>query len=68
MSWSPPRRRWLAQAHVPLPNLIEREDKERTAKRREWDEEAFDQHDPYAEDILVDTGSASVVIRDLGEV
>ena len=55
------------RAQLAIFNVIEREDKERAAKRREWDETEDDEHDPYAEDIIIDQRSGSVVIRDVGE-
>ena len=68
------QRRWAAmvqaaeheqkRAQLAIFNVIERDAKERAAKRREWDEHAA-AHDPYAEDILVDTRSGSVVIRNV---
>ena len=54
------------RAQVALYNVIERDEKERAAKRRER-LGTEDEHDPYAEDILVDQRSGSVVIRDVGE-
>ncbi|MFA6114436.1 MAG: DUF5681 domain-containing protein [Sphingomonas sp.] len=70
------QRRWAAmvqeaeaiqkRAQLAIYNVIEREAKERAAKRREWDETAGE-HDPYAEDILVDPRSGSVVIRDIAD-
>jgi len=70
------RERWAAmvqaaeheqkRAQLAIFNVIEREEKERAAKRREWDETEDDVYDPYAEDIIVDTRSGSVVIRDIG--
>jgi hypothetical protein len=32
-----------------------------------WDEAEDDEYDPYAEEIIIDQRSGSVVIRDLGE-
>jgi len=54
------------RAQLAIYNVIEREEKERAAKRRErlGTEEDYD---PYAEDILVDQRSGSVVIRDTAE-
>ena len=54
------------RAQLAIFNVIERDEQERAAKRREWDEAAYDAHDPYAEDIIVDKWSGSVVIRDVG--
>ncbi|GAA0299535.1 hypothetical protein GCM10009087_06700 [Sphingomonas oligophenolica] len=54
------------RAQLAIFNVIEREEKERAAKRREW-LEAEDDYDPYAEEIIVDTRSGSVVIRDVGD-
>jgi hypothetical protein len=68
-------RRWAAlvqeaeaqqkRAQLALYNLIERTDKEWAAKRRERD--GAGDYDPYGEDILVDSRSGSVVIRDVGD-
>ena len=55
------------RAQLAIFNVIERDEQERAAKRREWDEAAYDAYDPYAEDIIVDRWSGSVVIRDAGE-
>ena len=55
------------EAQLAIFNVIERDEQERAAKRREWDEAAYDAYDPYAEDIIVDRWSGSVVIRDAGE-
>jgi hypothetical protein len=55
------------RAQLAIFNVIEREEKERAAKRREWDETEDDEYDPYAEDILIDQRSGSVVIRDVGD-
>jgi len=55
------------RAQLAIYNVIEREAWERAAKRREWDEAAAAGHDPYAQDIIVDTRSGSVVIRDVGD-
>ena len=54
------------RAQLAIFNVIEREERDRAAKRREWDETAGE-HDPYAEEIIVDTRSGSVVIRDVGD-
>ena len=69
------QRRWAAmvqeteavqkRAQLAIYNVIEREARERAAKRREW-EETGEEHDPYAEDILIDSRSGSVLIRDMG--
>ena len=53
------------RAQLAIFNVIEREERERAAKRRERLGTEGD-HDPYAEDIIVDTRSGSVVIRDVG--
>jgi hypothetical protein len=53
------------RAQLAIYNVIERDARERAAKRREWDEAPAAGHDPYAEDIIVDTRSGSVVIRDV---
>ncbi|MEO9132116.1 MAG: DUF5681 domain-containing protein [Sphingomonas sp.] len=59
------------RAQLAIFNVIEREDRERADKRRAWgeeeDEDEDGEHDPYAEDIIVDTRSGSVVIRDVGD-
>jgi len=55
------------RAQLAIYNVIERDARERAAKRREWDEEDDGVHDPYAEDIIVDMRSGSVVIRDVGD-
>ena len=55
------------RAQLAIFNVIERDEQERAAKRREWDEAAYDAYDPYAEDIIVDRWSGSVVIRNVGE-
>jgi len=52
------------RAQLAIFNVIEREEKERAAKRRER-LGTEGEHDPYAEDILIDTRSGSVVIRDV---
>jgi len=52
------------RAQLTIFNVIEREGKERAAKRRLGMD---DEHDPYAEDIIIDQRSGSVVIRDVGE-
>ena len=54
------------RAQLAIFNVIEREEQERAAKRRER-LGTEDAHDPYAEDIIVDTRSGSVVIRDVGD-
>ena len=53
------------RAQLAIFNVIERQEKERAAKRRER-LGTEDRHDPYAEDILIDQRSGSVVIRDIG--
>ena len=54
------------RAQLAIFNVIEREDQERAAKRRER-LGTEDGHNPYAEDIIVDTRSGSVVIREVGD-
>ncbi|GAA0338864.1 hypothetical protein GCM10009087_56670 [Sphingomonas oligophenolica] len=54
------------RAQLAIFNVIEREEKERAAKRRER-LGVEDEYDPYEEDIIVDQRSGSVVIRDVGE-
>jgi len=53
------------RAQAAIFNVIEREAQERAAKRRER-LGTEDEYDPYAEDIIVDQRSGSVVIRDVG--
>jgi len=67
------QRRWAAlvqeaeaqqkRAQFAIFNVAERADKEWAAKRRERDGEG--DYDPYREEILVDSRSGSVVIRDV---
>lgn len=69
------QRRWAAlvqdaeaqqkRAQLAIYNVAERADKEWAAKRRERD--GTGDYDPYGEDILIDSRSGSVVIRDLGD-
>lgn len=69
------QRRWAAlvqeaeaqqkRAQLAIFNVAERADYEWAAKRRERDGEG--DFDPYAEDILIDSRSGSVVIRDVGD-
>ena len=54
------------RAQVAIYNVIEREGQEWAAKRRER-LGTEDEHDPYAEEIIVDPRSGSVVIRDVGD-
>ena len=54
------------RAQLAIFNVIERDEQERAAKRRER-LGTEDAHDPYAEDIIVDQRSGSVVIRDVGD-
>jgi hypothetical protein len=54
------------RAQLAIFNVIERDEQERAAKRRER-LGTEDGHDPYAEEIIVDTRSGSVVIRDVGD-
>jgi len=54
------------RAQLAIFNVIEREEAERAAKRRER-LGTEDEHDPYAEEIIVDQRSGSVVIRDVGQ-
>ena len=54
------------RAQLAIFNVIERDEKERAAKRRER-LGIEDENDPYAEDIIFDMRSRSVVIRDVGE-
>ena len=54
------------RAQLAIFNVIERDEQERAAKRRER-LGTEDGHDPYAEDIIVDQRSGSVVIRDVGD-
>ena len=54
------------RAQLAIFNVIERDEQERAAKRRER-LGTEDRHDPYAEDIIIDQRSGSVVIRDVGE-
>ena len=54
------------RAQLAIFNVIEREEKERAAKRRER-LGTEDEYDPYAEDIIIDQRSGSVVIRDVGD-
>jgi hypothetical protein len=53
------------RAQAAIYNVIERDARERAAKRRERLGTA-DEHDPYGEEIIVDTRTGSVVIRDIG--
>ena len=54
------------RAQLAIFNVIERDEQERAAKRRER-LGTEDAHDPYAEDIIIDQRSGSVVIRDVGD-
>jgi len=54
------------RAQLAIFNVIERDEQERAAKRRER-LGTEDEHDPYAEDIIIDQRSGSVVIRDVGD-
>ena len=54
------------RAQLAIFNVIERDEQERAAKRRER-LGTEDEHDPYAEEIIVDPRSGSVVIRDVGD-
>ena len=55
------------RAQLAIFNVIERDEQERAAKRRERLGTEPGVYDPYAEEIIVDTRSGSVVIRDVGE-
>lgn len=69
------QRRWAAlvqeaeaqqkRAQLAIFNVAERADKEWAAKRRERDGDKG--YDPYAEEIVIDPRSGSVVIRDVGD-
>ena len=69
------QRRWAAlvqeaeaqqkRAQLAIYNVVERTDKEWAAKRRERD--GAGDYDPYGEEILIDSRSGSVVIRDVGD-
>ena len=54
------------RAQLAIFNVIERDEQERAAKRREQ-LGTEDGHDPYAEDIIIDQRSGSVVIRDVAD-
>jgi len=54
------------RAQLAIFNVIERDEQERAAKRRER-LGTEDEYDPYAEDIIIDQRSGSVVIRDVGK-
>jgi hypothetical protein len=54
------------RAQLAIFNVIERDKQERAAKRRAR-LGTEDEHDPYAEEILIDQRSGSVVIRDVGK-
>ncbi len=54
------------RAQLAIFNVIERDERERATKRRER-LGTEDEHDPYAEDIIIDQRSGSVVIRDVGD-
>ena len=68
-------RRWTAlvqeaevqqkRAQLAIYNVAERADKEWEVKR--WEQDGEGDYDPYAEDILVDSRSGSVLIRDVGD-
>ena len=55
------------RAQLGIFNVIERDAQERAAKRRERLGTEHGAYDPYAEDIIIDTRSGSVVIREVGE-
>ncbi|MDB5704718.1 MAG: hypothetical protein JWN66_1834 [Sphingomonas bacterium] len=68
-------RRWAAlvqeaeaqqkRAQLAIFNVAERADKEWEVKR--WERDGEGDYDPYREDILIDSRSGSVVIRDVGD-
>ncbi len=53
------------RAQLAIFNVAERADKEWEVKR--WERDGEGDYDPYAEEILIDSRSGSVVIRDVGD-